>query len=138
MNVSGPPLLRAWKQFVKVQDASSSNPVTGLIVFHDEMESQPGKLKIRRGGNTSAKGHNGIKSVHASLQGAGLLEGLGDRFIKIGIGIGRPSDGSRNSTDVSAYVLGNLTAREKEGLEGTARELEGILYQEMARIGQSA
>jgi len=135
MNVSGPPLLKAWKQFSQLSDGAGR--VTGLVVLHDEMEIEAGRLKVRRG-NGSAKGHNGIKSVQQSLQGAGLLEGLGARFIKIGIGIGRPVGGTRDSRDVSAYVLGQLTSREKEGLEGCARELESVLYQEMGRIGQGA
>ncbi|KAK5941662.1 hypothetical protein PMZ80_005611 [Knufia obscura] len=131
MNVSGPPLLKAWKQFSQLSDGAGR--VAGLVVLHDEMEIQPGALKVRRG-NGSAKGHNGIKSVQGSLQGAGILDGLGNRLVKVGIGIGRPGGGTRESKDVSAYVLGQLTGREKEGLEGTAREVEGCLYAEMGRI----
>lgn len=102
-------------------------------MLHDEMEIPPGSLKIRRG-NGSAKGHNGIKSVQGSLQGAGILDGLGSRLVKVGVGIGRPGGGTRESRDVSAYVLGQLTGREKEGLEGATREVEGVLYAEMGRI----
>lgn len=134
MNVSGPPLLKAWKHFVELQEGSGRTPA--LVVLHDEMETNPGRIKVRRG-NSSAKGHNGIKSVQASLQGAGLLDSLGERFVKVGIGIGRPVGGSRQSNDVSAYVLGQLTAKEKEGLEQAAEELESVLYQELARIGQT-
>lgn len=137
MNVSGPPLLKAWKNFVTVQSVSPSDPITGLIVLHDEMETESGKVKAKRGA-TSPRGHNGIKSVQSSLQSAGLTQILGDRYVKIGIGIGRPSGGTRETRDVSAYVLGQLTAREKEGLESATGDLVNILYQEMARIGQSA
>lgn len=136
MNVSGPPLLKAWKQFLATQKINPLDPVTGLVVLHDEMEIDPGRVKVRRGGNTSAKGHNGIKSVQGSLNGAGLMQVLGERFVKIGVGIGRPAGGSRDSRDVSAFVLGQLTAREKDGLDSAARELEGVLYAELARIGQ--
>lgn len=135
MNVSGPPLLKAWKQFSQLSDGAGRT--TGLVVLHDEMELDPGKLKVKRG-NGSAKGHNGIKSVQQSLQGAGLLDVLGNRFVKVGIGIGRPAGGTRESRDVSAYVLGQLTSREKEGLERCAQELEGVLYQEMGRIAHGA
>lgn len=137
MNVSGPPLLKAWKNFVNVQSASPNDPVTGLIVLHDEMETESGTVKAKRG-NTSPRGHNGIKSVQASFQSAGLMEGLGNRYVKIGIGIGRPTSGSRDSRDVSAYVLGQLTPREKDGLENATSDLANLIYQEMARIGQSA
>lgn len=135
MNVSGPPLLKAWKHFVNVQSANLNDPITGLIVLHDEMETEPGKVKVKRG-NTSPRGHNGIKSVQACFQGAGLMEGLGERYVKIGVGIGRPPGGSRDTRDVSAYVLGQLTARERDGLEDAATgELMGLVYQEMARMG---
>lgn len=137
MNVSGPPLLKAWKNYLSVQSASPNDPVTGLIVLHDEMETESGRVKVKRG-NTSARGHNGIKSVQASLQGAGLMEALGDRYVKVGIGIGRPTSGSRDTRDVSAYVLGQLTPREKEGLANATGELVNVIYQEMARIGQNA
>ena len=99
------------------------------------METDPGKLTVRRGGTTSAKGHNGIKSVQASLKGAGMMPPE-DRFMKIGIGIGRPAGGSRESRDVSAFVLGQLTSREKEGLEAAAFEVEAVLLNEIARIGR--
>lgn len=135
MNVSGPPLLKAWKNFVTVQSTSLSDPITGLIVLHDEMETEAGKVKAKKG-NTSPRGHNGIKSVQSSLQSAGLMEGLGDKYVKVGIGIGRPTGGSRASGDVSAYVLGQLTQREKDGLENATSDLISILYQEMARISQ--
>lgn len=136
MNVSGPPLLKAWRQFATLQDAAGA--ATGLVILHDEMETAPGVLKVRRG-NGSAKGHNGIKSAQSSLQSAGLLtgpKGLGDCFVRIGVGIGRPAGGTRDPRDVSAYVLGQLTSREKEGLENCASELQNIVYAEMARIAR--
>ena len=131
MNISGPPLLKAWKQFLLGSDGRN----VGLVVLHDEMEVNPGQFKVRRG-NGSARGHNGIKSVQATFQGAGLLNGLGDRFVKIGVGIGRPGGGSRESRDVTAFVLGQLTRGEKEGLEQGVGECERLLWQEVAKIGQ--
>lgn len=137
MNVSGPSVLKAWKQFLALSGGASQNSdvVTGLVVLHDEMEINPGLIKVRRGGNSSVKGHNGLKSVQASLSGPGLLEGLGDRFVKVGIGIGRPPGGSRESRDVSAYVLGQVTPREKDGLERAVGEVAGVLRGEITRLG---
>lgn len=129
MNVSGVGLLKAWKEFTK----STGGDVPGLVVLHDELESSPGTLKFRRGPESSAKGHNGIKSVVNSLRGAGVLSTLGERFVKIGIGIGRPQ--SREKDQVSAYVLGQITRAERDGIEGCVGELEGILQHEIARIG---
>ena len=130
MNISGPGLLKAWKEFSSQQ--RNADVATGLVVLHDELETAPGQLKLRRGDGT-AKGHNGIKSVQASLKGANEVQGLGARFVKIAIGIGRPV--SREKDDVSAYVLGQVTAKERQGIEGKVEELDVILTQAMERMG---
>jgi peptidyl-tRNA hydrolase, PTH1 family len=132
MNVSGMGVMKAWKEFLSQQSLIFEG-VTGLVILHDELETFPGQLKVRRG-DGSAKGHNGIKSVMAILKGAGMLYPLGDRFIKIGIGIGRPA--SRERDDVSAFVLGQVTAKEREGIEGRVGELDMILKQEIERLGR--
>jgi len=140
MNISGAPLLKAWRHFSQLSDGAGRT--AGLVVLHDEMEIAPGNLKVRYAGG-SAKGHNGVKSVQQALQSAHIINsntqaGLGKRFIKVGVGIGRPAGDTRTSKDVSAYVLGQLTSREKDGLEKCAFELEGLLFQEMARIALDA
>ena len=124
--------MKAWKEYVTLQ-RNQVDVVTGLVVLHDELEMAPGQLKLRRG-EGSAKGHNGIKSVQASLKGGNVLSAWGDRFVKIGIGIGRPV--SREKDDVSAFVLGQVTGKEREGIEGRVGELDRILQQEMERIGK--
>lgn len=134
MNISGPPLLKAWRHFCGIQDAAGRTP--GLVVLHDEMEIEPGRLKVRRAQH-SIKGHNGLKSVQSSLLSAGALGPAPSRYIKIGIGIGRPAGGSRQSDDVSAYVLGQLTSKEKEGLQQCTGELAMALYKEMEKMGKT-
>ena len=129
MNISGTGLLKAWKEFGSLQQ--NSDVVTGLVVLHDELETAPGQLKPRRG-EGSAKGHNGIKSVQASLKGGNELQKLGNNLVKIGIGIGRPV--SREKDDVSAFVLGQVTAKERQGIEGRVGELDMILQQEIERM----
>ncbi|KAK9416760.1 putative Peptidyl-tRNA hydrolase [Seiridium unicorne] len=141
MNVSGKDLLRAYRQFVI--DTTGSAPgngsdLPGLVVLHDEMESAPGQLRPRSG-NLSAKGHNGIKSVQQSLQSAGLMtkltdSGSGGKFIKVGIGIGRPPGGSRDKDDVSAYVLGNFGGAELEKLVGSASNLVELLEEARTKM----
>jgi len=129
MNVSGPTLLKAWKYFSSIHRSE----FTGLVLLHDELELPLGQVKIRRG-NASAKGHNGIKSVQASLQGGGLLDKLGQDFIKIGVGIGRPV--SRERDDVSKFVLGQMNENEKEKIIGVAENVEQLLMKEAERIGK--
>ena len=129
MNLSGPTLLKAWKNFSSIHGLASC----GLVVLHDELELPLGQLKVKSG-NSSAKGHNGIKSVQASLQGAGLLDRLGPNFVRVGVGIGRPV--SRERDDVSQYVLGQMISSEKEKIESTVDVLEALLTKEAERVGR--
>ncbi|KIX95037.1 uncharacterized protein Z520_09347 [Fonsecaea multimorphosa CBS 102226] len=133
MNVSGQGTLKAWKQFNSLHPASDDT-VTALVILHDELESSSGTIKLRRG-ESSPKGHNGIKSVQSSLKSAGLLPAMGDRFIKIGIGIGRPL--SREKDDVSAWVLGQLTHVEKSKIEAAAESLVAVMQSEIRRLESS-
>jgi len=127
MNISGPPVAKAWKAFA--HSSSSDDNILALVVVHDELEASLGSLKVRRG-ETSARGHNGIKSVQTSLQSVNL----GERLLKIGIGIGRPL--SREHEDVSEFVLGQLTGAEMAKVEGAATQLVGVLEKEVARLGK--
>lgn len=117
MNVSGPSVLQAWRQFVRDLDIEDQQNAR-LVIVHDELESPMGKIKIKKGG--SAKGHNGLKSCKGSLGGMD--------FWRLSVGIGRPL--SRESDDVADYVLKTMTVVEQEeltkGLEDAAKELERL------------
>lgn len=54
--------------------------VSRLIVVHDELDLEPGRVKVKVGG--SGAGHNGLKSVRQHL-------GTGE-FIRVRVGIGKP------------------------------------------------
>ena len=56
--------------------------VGSVIVVHDELDLEPGRVKVKKGG--SAAGHNGLKSIR---QHVGV-----DDFVRIRIGIGKPPD----------------------------------------------
>jgi PTH1 family peptidyl-tRNA hydrolase len=91
MNLSGGavvPLL----QFYKIDPAE-------LLVLVDEVHLELGRLRIRRSG--SAGGHNGLKSLIASL---GSQE-----FARLRIGVGR-GDGRR---DLADHVLAKFDADER-------------------------
>ncbi|KAK8106190.1 hypothetical protein PG999_009549 [Apiospora kogelbergensis] len=130
MNDSGASVAKAYRQFA----SSSSQGISDdqwptLVVLYDEMELTPGLLKVSPG-SSSAKGHNGLKSVHQSLNSAGLMGRLtskNGKFLKVGFGIGRPHGGTRRKEDVANFVLGQLPESELEQLQGCAEELMDML-----------
>lgn len=132
MNDSGASVLRAYRSYI----TTAHNPETGnlppLVLLHDEMEAAPGDLKVSSG-FSSARGHNGVRSVQQSLQSAGLAKRLtgsdGEAgFIRVGVGIGRPAGASRQKEDITAYVLGALSERERRETEQiSAQKLMDLL-----------
>lgn len=85
MNLSGQSVTEAAK-FFKIS-------VNDIIVFHDELDLAPGKLKIKTGGGHA--GHNGLRSIQSHL---------GPDFTRVRLGIGHPG----HKDAVSPYVLGNF------------------------------
>ncbi len=65
-----------------------------VIAVHDELDLDPGRLRVKLGGGDN--GHNGLKSMRAHL-------GTGD-FYRVRVGIGRPA-GRQSAAD---YVLNKL------------------------------
>ena len=76
-----------------------------VFVFHDDMDIDIGKVKVKFGG--SSAGHNGIESIDKNI---------GRHYSRIRIGIGRPQN---NSTDVE-HVLDNFSSDEKQSIEKVA------------------
>ncbi len=95
MNNSGQSLAAAAKYY-KI-------PPERIIVFHDELDLGPGKIRVKQGGG--AAGHNGLKSCDAHL-GA-------QNYWRVRIGIGHPGDKNR----VTNYVLGDFAKADGEWLE---------------------
>lgn len=62
-----------------------------ILVIHDELDLQPGTIKLKFGGGTG--GHNGLKSIVADLSS--------QAFWRLRIGVGHPGD----SNQVVDYVL---------------------------------
>ncbi|NOY53886.1 MAG: aminoacyl-tRNA hydrolase [Deltaproteobacteria bacterium] len=87
----------------------------GVIIVHDDLDLEPGRIKIKDGGGHG--GHNGLRSIIERL-------GSGD-FIRIRIGIGRPEGG----LDPADYVLGNFSqpAVVKEWIAGAVEITEFLL-----------
>lgn len=95
MNLSGPPLKGLLREFELTANE--------LIVVHDDLDLEPGRLRIKLAGGHG--GHNGIRSV---------IESLGTpQFVRLKIGIGRPAPGQ----DSADYVLESVTKDEMSVFE---------------------
>ncbi|HEX8381860.1 MAG TPA: aminoacyl-tRNA hydrolase [Sphingomonas sp.] len=71
--------------------------VEALTLFHDELDLQPFKVKVKRGGG--AAGHNGLRSTD---------QHLGPDYRRVRIGIGHPGHKDR----VNGHVLGSYAKAE--------------------------
>ena len=91
MNTSGEVLPCFKKQGITAEE---------ILVVHDELELPFGKLASKTGG--SAKGHNGLKSIIATLGT--------DGFHRLRFGIGRPTE----KEQVPDYVLENFSESKEE------------------------
>ncbi|CAB4393220.1 peptidyl-tRNA hydrolase [Rhizophagus irregularis] len=79
---------------------------TNIIIIHDDMQREFGKISIKNGG--SANGHNGVKSVIDHLKT--------DEFRRLRIGIGRPPGEINDKTHdiVTDFVLSRVPHNEME------------------------
>ncbi|MDX1736781.1 MAG: aminoacyl-tRNA hydrolase [Alphaproteobacteria bacterium] len=90
MNNSGQSVGEAIR-FFKIDPAD-------VIVIYDELDIQPGRLKVKTGGGHG--GHNGLKSLDAHI---------GKDYTRIRLGIGHPGDKNK----VANYVLGDFSKQER-------------------------
>ena len=109
MNVSGKGVKAAHNTWSQDKPAGEG----WLVIVHDEMEKPLGAVNLNVRQGASAKGHNGLKSIMASIGNV--------PFVRIGIGIGRPV--SRESKDVANYVMRKMTPGEKAKIEGSVEEV---------------
>ena len=82
--------------------------VKDVFVFHDDMDIDLGKVKVKFGGSNA--GHNGIESIDKNI---------GKNYSRIRIGIGRPE---KNSTGAD-YVLDNFSNEEKDNMQEVAKNI---------------
>ncbi|WP_047864558.1 aminoacyl-tRNA hydrolase [Rubrobacter aplysinae] len=92
--------------------ALSGRKAEGLIVIHDDLDLDPGAVRVKIGGG--AGGHNGLKS---------LIQHVGPDFVRVRVGIGRPPEG----VGVTPYVLGKMEGSVAEAAPTAADAVEEIL-----------
>jgi peptidyl-tRNA hydrolase, PTH1 family len=113
MNESG----RAVAEAVHFYKLSPAN----VIVFHDEIDLPPGKVRVKAGGGIA--GHNGLRSIS---------EHIGNDYRRVRIGVGHPG----NKDLVQHYVLSDFAKSDR----GWVEALIGILAEDAELIprGQDA
>lgn len=93
MNLSGGPV-REMANYFKI------DPESELIVIYDDIDLEPGQLRIRKQG--SAGGHNGIKDI---------IRQLGtEKFLRIKVGVGAKPKG----WDLADHVLGRFSTEDRK------------------------
>ncbi len=90
MNLSGESVIEAI-QFYKID-------LENIIVIYDDMDVEPGKIKIRKKGGPGS--HNGMKSIIQNLNS--------EEFTRIRVGIGTPE----YKHDRIQYVIGKISSEE--------------------------
>lgn len=91
MNLSG-QAVGGLMRFYKVS-------LSDLVVIHDELDFEPGVVRIKSGGGHG--GHNGLRSIEAHV---GSRE-----FVRIRVGIGKP----RSAADGANHVLSTFGKEER-------------------------
>ena len=86
--------------------------VKNIFVFHDDMDIDVGKVKVKIGG--SSAGHNGIDSIDKNI---------GKNYSRIRIGVGRP----KNNSTGADHVLDNFSTEEQQSMEDVTKNIIGSL-----------
>ncbi len=119
MNLSG-AAVRAAAQFYKT-------PPERIVVFHDDLDLGPGRVKIKQGGG--AGGHNGLISLDSHL---------GKDYRRVRLGVGHPGVHLPGKAErVTSHVLSNFAKADKTWL---APLLEALVdgFPEFLKSGAAA
>ena len=76
--------------------------VDRIIVIHDELDLDPGVLRVKQGGGLA--GHNGLRSITAHTKS--------QDYLRVRIGVGKPPSGAGKN-----YVLSKVPKSERERLD---------------------
>ena len=115
-----------------VHEASSFYKIASedIIVLHDELDLEPGKLRVKRGGGHA--GHNGLRSIHAHLS---------EHYARVRLGIGHPG----HKDKVTGHVLNDFAKADAEWLtpllDAVADNMDALLDERdsdfMSRVAQA-
>ena len=100
-------------------------PAEALVVVHDDVDLDEGRLQVRAGGGLA--GHNGLRS---------LADAIGSRdFLRLRIGVGRPGRG--DPRPVADYVLSPFPVEtDVQGIVGRAADAVEVLALDGLELAQ--
>jgi len=106
MNLSGQSVSETIKFYkIKIED---------IIVFHDELDLAPAKLRVKISGGHA--GHNGLRSIH---------QHIGADYHRVRMGIGHPGHKDR----VANYVLSDFAKNDQNWLQDLLLGIsDGAIY----------
>jgi PTH1 family peptidyl-tRNA hydrolase len=106
MNLSGQSVGEAMR-FYKLDS-------TDIVVFHDELDLAPAKVRLKSGGGHA--GHNGLRSIHQHIS---------PHYDRVRLGVGHPGHKDR----VSGYVLSDFAKGDQNWLDDVLRGMsDGAAY----------
>lgn len=115
MNQSGQSII----SIAQYYDIENEN----IIIIHDDLDLPFATVKFKLGGGHG--GHNGLKSIDSHI---------GQDYIRVRIGIGKPNDKSQ----ISDYVLSNFSKEEfidlNEIIAHTIKAIDAILVQSLEEV----
>ena len=83
------------------------------MIVHDELDLEPGVLRVKVGGGLA--GHNGLRSINQHIKS--------QDFVRVRIGIGKP----RNKEQGADHVLKRVPLQERQILdEAVARAADAL------------
>lgn len=106
MNLSGQSVGEAMR-FFKLES-------TDTVVFHDEIDLAPAKVRLKSGGGHA--GHNGLRSIHQHIS---------PHYDRVRLGVGHPGHKDR----VPGYVLSDFAKADQDWLDDVLRGMsDGAPY----------
>ena len=93
-------------------------PLSDVVIFHDELDLPPGKMRVKTGGGIA--GHNGLRSISAHI---------GNDYRRVRIGIGHPG----HKDLVHSYVLTDFPKAECDWVEA----LTGVIADNAELLARS-
>ena len=100
MNASGTPVAALARYY--------SVPLGNVIVVHDEIDTEFGTVRLKRGGGEG--GHNGLRDISRALSSK--------EYMRVRVGVGRPPQGH----DTAHYVLSEFSTAERKVLDDLVTE----------------